>query len=197
MLEKFSDNSRTVIARASDEARRLGNDQIGTEHVLLALLDPAAGEVGQFLAACNVTADGVRAQLAGHVLGGSPAGELTFSAAARALLERSLAEARRYGAKQIRTEHLLLGLVGDDSCGAAQIITSAAGLDPEALRMRIRRVIRNRYLAERARAAQIAAGYIAVKLDADQRERCQAAASAAGLSIEEWIKQVALAAASS
>jgi hypothetical protein len=45
MLERFTDNARNVLARAQNEARRLGHDYIGCEHLLLAAAaadEPAA-----------------------------------------------------------------------------------------------------------------------------------------------------------
>ena len=43
MFERFTVDARAVVVAAQEEARRLGHDYIGTEHVLLALLDAEDG----------------------------------------------------------------------------------------------------------------------------------------------------------
>jgi ATP-dependent Clp protease ATP-binding subunit ClpA len=62
MFEKFTREARTVVAGAQDEARALRNPQIGTEHLLLAMLahDDLAGRL---LGEYGVTADAVRDRL--------------------------------------------------------------------------------------------------------------------------------------
>jgi ATP-dependent Clp protease ATP-binding subunit ClpA len=61
MFERFTDQARDVIVHAQEESRRLGHDYIGTEHLLLALLDPSAGATAAVLADAGVDAPGVRA----------------------------------------------------------------------------------------------------------------------------------------
>jgi ATP-dependent Clp protease ATP-binding subunit ClpA len=43
MFERFTDQARQVVWRARDEAQGLSHRYIGTEHLLLALLDPGSG----------------------------------------------------------------------------------------------------------------------------------------------------------
>jgi ATP-dependent Clp protease ATP-binding subunit ClpC len=43
MFERFTESARIVVTGAQDEARQLGTGYIGTEHLLLALLNPASG----------------------------------------------------------------------------------------------------------------------------------------------------------
>jgi ATP-dependent Clp protease ATP-binding subunit ClpA len=43
MFERFTNDARTVVTRAQEEAKGLGHPYIGTEHLLLGLLDPGAG----------------------------------------------------------------------------------------------------------------------------------------------------------
>ena len=56
MFERFSPDSRQVVVYAQDEARRLGHDWIGTDHLLLGILrglDPA----GEALRAAGLSFD--------------------------------------------------------------------------------------------------------------------------------------------
>ena len=60
MFERFTQDARVVVVRSQEEARELGHDHIGTEHVLLAMLAHGEGTAAQALAACGMTADDVR-----------------------------------------------------------------------------------------------------------------------------------------
>ena len=41
MFERFTDGARQVVVRAQEDARRLGHDYIGCEHLLLAAAEAA------------------------------------------------------------------------------------------------------------------------------------------------------------
>jgi ATP-dependent Clp protease ATP-binding subunit ClpA len=61
MFERFTTPARTVVAGAQQEARQLRSARIGTEHLLIAMLDPAAGTAATVLAAAGLDAAAVRA----------------------------------------------------------------------------------------------------------------------------------------
>ena len=63
MFERFTDRARRVIVGAQEEARLLGHDYIGTEHLLLGLLWVGDGPAYDALTAEGVTLDGTRAQV--------------------------------------------------------------------------------------------------------------------------------------
>ena len=67
MLERFTDEAREVVTLARGRAKELGHSWIGTEHLLLALLDPAAGGAATVLTEAGVDAAAVRDSLARHV----------------------------------------------------------------------------------------------------------------------------------
>jgi ATP-dependent Clp protease ATP-binding subunit ClpA len=75
MLERLTGPAREVVVRARDEALATGAAQIGTEHLLLALLDPDSVIAYPLLAAAGLEHDPVRAELAR--LTGPPPGALT------------------------------------------------------------------------------------------------------------------------
>jgi ATP-dependent Clp protease ATP-binding subunit ClpA len=64
MFERFSNEARLVVVGAQDEARQLGHRYIGTEHVLLALLDPGAGIAFSVLSAAGMTRSQAQADIA-------------------------------------------------------------------------------------------------------------------------------------
>lgn len=63
MFERFTKQARHVVASARDQARGLGHRHVGTEHLLLGLLDPDAGTPATLLAEAGLTSDAVRAQI--------------------------------------------------------------------------------------------------------------------------------------
>ncbi len=55
-----------VVRQAREEARRLGDEHIGTDHLLLAMLRDADGAAAYVLSDYGVEYDGVYARLAGE-----------------------------------------------------------------------------------------------------------------------------------
>jgi ATP-dependent Clp protease ATP-binding subunit ClpC len=135
MFERFTDQARRVVVIAQDEARRLNHDYIGTEHILLGLLRPETGVPAEILASLGVTPEGARAQVVSAVGMGreqAKGGHIPFTASAKKILERSLAESMRLHHKSIGTEHLLIALARTDT-GRATDVLAALGVRPDDL----------------------------------------------------------------
>jgi ATP-dependent Clp protease ATP-binding subunit ClpA len=64
MFERFTSQARTVVVRARDESRRLQHGHVGTEHLLLGMLDPDAGTVAELLRDAGVDPAGIRDAIA-------------------------------------------------------------------------------------------------------------------------------------
>ena len=95
----LSADAARVLQAARDEARRLGHDSVGAEHVLLALL-AAGGPAGPVLTRLGVEPDTVRGRLAaaGRRTRGRPAGEeLAYTSHAKRLIESASRTAREAG----------------------------------------------------------------------------------------------------
>jgi ATP-dependent Clp protease ATP-binding subunit ClpA len=69
MWNRLTVQARQVVIAAQGERRRLRHDFIGTEHLLLGLLDDEAGPVAVLLREAGVDADQVRAEIARQVDG--------------------------------------------------------------------------------------------------------------------------------
>jgi ATP-dependent Clp protease ATP-binding subunit ClpA len=78
MFERFTDRARNVVIAARQEARRLGHDCIGTEHLLLGLLREQ-GIAARTLAHLGVTAEAVEREVVAFVRPG-PFGEADAAA---------------------------------------------------------------------------------------------------------------------
>ena len=70
MFERFTDRARRVVVLAQEEARRLNHNYIGTEHLLLGLLEPG-GVAAQALIRFGMTQAGIRDEVAARVGRGS------------------------------------------------------------------------------------------------------------------------------
>ena len=138
MFERFTERARQAVVLAQDEARRLGHDHIGTEHLLLGLLREEEGLAARVLDALDVTLDDARAEVLRIVGRGEPVstGQIPFTPGGKKTLELSLREAVAMGHDHIGTEHVLLGLARADEGVAAQILRER-DVDPERLRAEV------------------------------------------------------------
>ncbi|MFE2998913.1 Clp protease N-terminal domain-containing protein [Nocardia sp. NPDC059246] len=139
MFERFTDTARRAIVLAQEEARLLGHDWIGTEHLLLGVLHGGDPIAGQALADVGLDLSGLRErvnQAVGVQENGGPAGHIPFTPRSKKVLEMSLREAMRLQHNYIGPEHLLLALVAEGSGVAAQVLISE-GATADDLRDRI------------------------------------------------------------
>ncbi len=127
MFERFTDRARRVLVVAQQEARLLGHDYIGTEHILLGLLGDDQSVAAKALGALGISLKAARTKVNEIIapseapLDGSPP---AFTPRAKKTLELSLREALQLGHNYIGTEHILLGLVREGEGVGAQILQS-------------------------------------------------------------------------
>jgi ATP-dependent Clp protease ATP-binding subunit ClpA len=132
MFERFTDRARRVVVAAQEEARMLGHNHIGSEHLLLGLLHEQDGTAAQVLASAGITAEAARAQVEEFAGPGSksPSGHIPFTQRARKVLELSLREALERNSRHIGTEHILLALMRNTDDVGAQILERLGGSLP-------------------------------------------------------------------
>jgi ATP-dependent Clp protease ATP-binding subunit ClpC len=137
MLERFTDDARQVLVFASEEARSLAHDWLGTEHILLGLLRGADTTAAEVLAALDVRIEPVRAEVT-RIIGDRTAakpvdGQTPFTPRAKRVLELALREALALGHNEVDTEHLLLGLARENQ-GVANGVLDGLGADAQRIR---------------------------------------------------------------
>ena len=125
MFDRFTDRARKVMALARKEAQRFNHDFIGTEHILLGLIQEGSGVAANVLKNLGVEINRIRAEIEKNVQSGPSMvtmGQLPFTPRAKKVLELSMEEANELGHNYIGTEHLLLGLLRENDGVAAQVL---------------------------------------------------------------------------
>ena len=140
-MERFTQRARRVLSLAHQEAERARNNNIGTEHLLLGLMDEEGGVAGRVLRELGMTSDRVR-EVIRRVTTSSTSfdpSRVELASDTQQVLEHAVDEARRLGHHYIGTEHILLGLVRVDS--AAMEVLRRLGVTAEQIRRQTRRVL--------------------------------------------------------
>jgi ATP-dependent Clp protease ATP-binding subunit ClpA len=142
MFERFTDHARRVLVLAQEEARLLGHNFIGTEHILLGLLHDDREVAATALRSLGITLEAVREGVLETVgpAGSASSGSPPFTARAKKVLELSLREALQLGHNYIGTEHLLLGLIREGEGVATQVLVQL-GADLARVRQRVIQLI--------------------------------------------------------
>jgi hypothetical protein len=157
-FERFTLRARQVIKNTAAEALRRGSAFTGTEHILLALFDPAEGLAALALTEAGLTKEACERQLFGDKAAAAqpaqPAGEVAaeasenfdevlkaggrvpYNEAAKNVLREAVMQALGLGHNYIGTEHILLGLYGDPANPAARALV-ALGADAASIRARL------------------------------------------------------------
>jgi ATP-dependent Clp protease ATP-binding subunit ClpC len=124
MFEKYTEKARRVIFFARYEASQFGQPYIETEHLMLGILREDKALTNRFLRS-HASVESIRKQVEEHTTIGekvSTSVDLPLSNDCKRVLTYAAEEAEQLGHKHVGTEHLLLGLLREDKCFAAQIL---------------------------------------------------------------------------
>ena len=124
-FDKFTDKARKVLVLAQDEARGLHQPYVGTEHILLGLIQEKEGLAAQALERLNIKYDAMVQAIRQVVTideNADVSGHLSFTPRVKRVLENSLREAMQMGQSYISTEHLLLGIVREGEGTALDVL---------------------------------------------------------------------------
>jgi ATP-dependent Clp protease ATP-binding subunit ClpA len=130
VFERFTDRARRVLTLAQEEARSLHHGFIGTEHILLGLIEEGDGLGARALRSLGITTEDVREKV--HEIVGvslsTPGGAPPFTPRSKKVLELALREALQLNHSYIDTEHILFGLVREGN-GVATTVLVDLGVD--------------------------------------------------------------------
>ena len=159
MFNRLTDRSRRCVEVAFEEARMLGHDSLGDEDLLLGILHAREGIAAELLSSFGVTLEDAREEseqmlsVALSSVGISleeirrEAGDafdmrlpddrkIPFSPRAKNVLVQARKEMRRLGDNYLGTEHVLLGILGNED-GTAVRMLAHMGVSPETLKDRL------------------------------------------------------------
>jgi ATP-dependent Clp protease ATP-binding subunit ClpC len=125
MFDRFTDRAKKVMSFARQEAMKFNHEYIGTEHILLGLVQEGSGVAANVLKHMTVDLEKIRHEVEKIVKTGPSMvtmGQLPFTPRAKKVLELSLEEASQLSHNYIGTEHLLLGLIRENEGIAAQVL---------------------------------------------------------------------------
>jgi ATP-dependent Clp protease ATP-binding subunit ClpC len=143
MFGRFTDEARRVLALAQEQARTLNHNRIGTEHLLLGLVQEREGTAAGALESLGISLDSVRQQvekITGQVSDGPAASHNQYTLRAKKALDLSMREALQLGHHHIGTEHVLLGLLREGEGPAAQVLVEL-GADLSQVRQQVLRLL--------------------------------------------------------
>jgi ATP-dependent Clp protease ATP-binding subunit ClpC len=119
------------LARA--QSQRLNHEYIGTEHLLLGLVQEGGGVAVNVLKRLGIDLRKVRQEVEALVKPGPTEvtmGQVPFTHGVKTVLELALDEAASLSHKHLGTEHLLLGLIREGEGTAAKVLARLnAGLE--------------------------------------------------------------------
>jgi ATP-dependent Clp protease ATP-binding subunit ClpC len=123
-FSRYDEPARRTIFFARYEASRFGSSSIETEHLLLGVIHADARLITSLLKSA-ASPQQLRQQIEGKLRPGEMSDErvdLPLSQESKRVLAYSAEEAVLLNDRQIRTGHLLLGLLRESACQGAQIL---------------------------------------------------------------------------
>jgi len=151
-MERFTQRARRVLSLAHQEAERMRHNYIGTEHLLLGLIEEDGGVAGRVLRELGLEPQRVQEMIERLVgFGQYRGGKLDLAPGTQQVLEQAVEEARRMGHHYIGTEHLLLGLVRHGE-GVAMDVLRKLGITAEQIRRQTHRILQESTTTRRGTA---------------------------------------------
>jgi len=132
MYERFTDRARKIMQLANQGAQRLSHESIGTEHILLALVEEGSGVAANVLKDLDVDLFRIRLEVEELMLEVEELmppgrddfrlGELPLSPQAKKVIQHATEESVGLRHNYVGSEHILLGLLRDEEGIAARAL---------------------------------------------------------------------------
>ena len=124
MRERFTENAEKVLKLAKKAAKNNGNGYIGSEHLLLGLLEEGEGTAAILLKESGADTVKIRTLVANLITseGDTLTEETDYTPRTEIILENAVHEADFFHMEKVGTEHLLLALLKDTECVATRLL---------------------------------------------------------------------------
>jgi ATP-dependent Clp protease ATP-binding subunit ClpC len=126
MYDKFTENANNAVNFAKEVAYRLSHNYIGTEHLLIGLLE-VEGVASKILQENGVSAEKIL-ELVNQLIAPSNGVAIidggNFTPRAKRILEQSAREAVKLKVQLVGTEHILIALLKESDCIAVRLLNT-------------------------------------------------------------------------
>lgn len=155
MWQRFTERARRVVFFAQEEAGRLGENYVSTEHLLLGLVRENDSVAAKILDQMGISLGRIRSEIERQVTHGDGriGQDMQLTPRAKRVIDLGYDEARRLSNNFIGTEHLLLGLIREGE-GLAGRLLSKLGADLESTR-KVVMIVQNKVAATKTRDATV------------------------------------------
>ena len=127
MMERYTPQAQEALGLAVEAAEALSHGYVGTEHLLIGLLQEGTGVAASVLEENGVEEERVT-QLVSQLIAPNPAvqtaDQASYTPRARRVIENSYREAVRFKAAQIGTEHILIAILREGDCVASRLLNT-------------------------------------------------------------------------
>jgi ATP-dependent Clp protease ATP-binding subunit ClpC len=124
LFGRFTQRARQALELAEQAARDVPHNYVGTEHVLLGMIEQGDNLGLEVLQSLDIEIDDLRGELTATM--GPPTGDvqghIPFTPRAKHLLEVTAKESMTLGHNYIGCEHILLGLIADQDGMAGKVL---------------------------------------------------------------------------
>ena len=141
MWQRFTERARRVVFFAQEEAGRLGENYVSTEHLLLGLVRENDSVAARILDRIGVSLGRIRSEIERQVARGDGrlGQDMQLTPRAKRVIDLAYDEARQLNNNYIGTEHLLLGLIREGE-GLAGRVLNKLGVDLERTRREVMQI---------------------------------------------------------
>src|SRR2546423_1231071 len=138
MWQRFTERARRVVFFVQEEAGRLGENYVSTEHLLLGLVRENDSVAARILDRLGVSLGRIRSEIERQVTRGDGrlGQDMQLTPRAKRVIDLAYDEARQLNNNYIGTEHLLLGLIREGE-GLAGRVLAKLGVDLERTRREV------------------------------------------------------------
>lgn len=120
MSYRFSHQMKEIISFSREEAERLGNDYIGTEHLILALIREGNNTAVRILKSFHVDLTALQHEMELSVRSNKGfQSALPLNDSAEQTIHGAVSEAKTLNSKKVEPEHLILSILNNSATAPA------------------------------------------------------------------------------